>query len=154
MSQAKRTSNLSVEFIERCKALNIPVQDEYSVIETELILGQSHAWVRKMITGYRGKGLRAMPLLKARKVSIANDVSAWRVNAESIDDRLQEVLENRRHEADRFANPAKYISEERRPSPTRVINQVSRIAQEAGLSAEELELLKKLAAKLKEVANS
>jgi len=145
--------NLSAEFIERCKALNIEVKKEYSVIETELILGLSHAWVRKMITGYRGRSLRAAPQIKARKATIANDVSAWRVDAESIDEKLHEVIEERKRSADRFNNPAKYLAEERRPSPTRAINQVARIAETAGLSPEELELLHKLAAKLKEVVS-
>ena len=142
------------QLAERCKTLNIDLKPEFSIIETELITGLSHAWIRKAITGYRGKGLRATPQLKARKATIDGDISAWRIPADSVAEKLAEVIEKRQHEVDRFANPAKYLAEEHRPSPTRAINAVTRIAQEAGLSEAELELLNKIAAKLKEVASS
>jgi hypothetical protein len=143
------------QLAERCKSLNIEVKAEFGILEVELITGLGHSWIRKAITGYRGKGLRAAPQMHARKVSLdGGDISAWRVPIQDVAEKLAEVIEGRQHEADRFSNPAKYVADERRPSTAKAINTIARIAEEAGLSEEERALLAKLSARIKEVANS
>jgi len=130
---------------ERCQALGLDRKATYSVVETVILLGQSTAWVRKQVTGYRGKGLSAAPQLKARKEPATG---AWRVDAESIETKLGEIYETQDRRQDRFANPQKYLAEERGNGAGRAIRAVRRIAAEAGLTREQMDLLDAIATKL------
>jgi hypothetical protein len=128
---------------ERALSLGKAYKAEYTMSETILLLGQSGAWVRKMVTGYRGKDVRAAQLLKARKTE-----SGWLIAVEAIEVKLGEIYEEQDRKADRFAHPEKYLEAERGNGTGRAVKAVKRIAQEAGLTPEQMTLLDQLVAKL------
>jgi hypothetical protein len=138
---------------DRCAQFDIEYRDEYSMNETVILLGQSQAWVRRMVTGYRGKDKRGPQLLRARKVTVpGTDIVSWRIDAEAIEEQLGAIAEAKERREDRFNNPQAYMKSARERSADQAVNQVARLIAEMGISDEEKARLAALVEKAREIA--
>jgi hypothetical protein len=120
----------------------IVMATEFNMRDTQYLLGQSPAWVRRQVTGYAGKDKARKPSIKAHKTELG-----WRIGAEAIEEKLCELAEKDALAQARRANPASFPNY--RNGGARALNQVKREAAEK-LSEEDqaalAALLKKMAA--------
>jgi hypothetical protein len=145
--EAKPMSDLAKRYprvAKRCAQFGLELQAEYSMNETTILTGLNQQWVRKMVTGYRGKGKRAEQEIKARKVTV-DGIEHWRISIEGIENKLAEREETAERREDRYNNPQTYMRKNN--DPAAAIRKVQRLASE-GLTPEEVALLKSLLEKV------
>lgn len=99
----------------------LKLQEEYSMRETQQLLGQSPMWVRRQVTGYMGPNKPRKVLIKGRITDLG-----WRIPASEVEVKLAEIAAKKAMEEARRADPATFPNY--RNSAARAVNALKREA--------------------------